>query len=83
MHSFPTRDEMDDLTFDDLPNDIVRRILYRAELSIDTRLTFGVPPKRLALRPANKLKNMLRIRCAFMLAGRASAPARSTAAANT
>lgn len=32
-----------------LPQDVVRAILGRAELPIDTRLAFGVPPKRVAL----------------------------------
>lgn len=46
----------------DLPHDLVRHILLRADLSIDARLALGVPPRRLRVSPPAGLLNMLRIR---------------------
>ena len=46
----------------DLPYDIVRHILHRADLSIDTRRALGVPPKRLLAPPPDGLQKLLRVR---------------------
>ena len=44
-----------------LPYDLVRRILAMADLSIDTRLEFKVPPKKIFLK--NQVYTPVFMRC--------------------